>query len=116
MPPIGQIDLTEAPEHHVLGFDVTVHDASLVGEGHRIGDRAEDLEMCEATIVSELDVLPMGMIGTLDEVEPAHPLHALHDEDGLASLRAPEKMHRNDIGMLESTDDSRLANERVAIE
>src|SRR5690606_34382862 len=96
--------------HHVLGLEVAVEPAAAVRELERATDLAEDLEVAEQRVA----LGPRGIGGVVEELAPAATGHALHDDHGLPALVAPERVHRDDVRVLEAPDDARLAHHQRA--
>jgi hypothetical protein len=91
-----------AREHHVVGLDVTVHDAAFVGVGQGVRNLAEDADrIAHRQHAVSLELLTQGLA--------FHERHDVEEE----SSRLAGIVQRQDVGMRQLRDDLDLAREAV---
>ena len=110
-PPVDEVDLAVAPDHHVLGLDVAMEDAAAVRELDRSTHVREDAEVRGEPIHVRREDGPERVLRVAEERRPVDALDALHHEQRTAAVVDAERVHRDDAGMLERSGEPCLAKE-----
>ena len=125
--PVDDVDLAEAPDHHVVELEISMHDAAAVREMHRVADGREDLEVRVETrgarwlrrsrrlkLRRTFDQCGVQQ-DLLTRVRHETPSMRFHDEHGSEIvIVATERVHRDDVRVLEVPGDDALVKERLA--
>ena len=109
-PPIRDEDLVEVADHDVVGLEVAVDDAVVVGVGHGVADVQEQLESrLEGMVRVWLLAAVVEATCVIDEVCKVAPGDQLHR---VGELAAPiEAVHRDDSRVVELSGDLRFGEE-----
>ena len=103
--PIHHIDLTEAPDHDVLGLEVAVNDAAVMGERnglHGLEQRADQ---------AADGPLSLTLAEVADHRAQILTLHQRHGEVQAPVLVESEVVDRDDCRVIQLTGDLRLLEE-----
>ena len=103
--PVHDVDLTEAPHHHVRGLEVPVDHALGVRVRHGLADLEQHAQGARPRPALPLLVRP------LEDRAERPPLHVLHREVDAPLLVEPELVDGNDAGMIQLSRDLRLLEE-----
>ncbi len=106
--PVDEQDLAEVAEHDVVGLDVLVDDASLVGVGERLANADEDADHGIGIVERRL---AFAELGEGDDGSERAAVDALHGEEDLSAGVNLELVNRQDIGMRKRGRDTRLLDE-----
>src|SRR5262245_50856580 len=110
--PVEEVDLAEAPDHHVRRLHVAVEDATAVDEVERLGNAHQDLALHAKDIaMPEDELLPQRVRAISVELAEARALDPLHHKKRRAVLPEAERVHRDDARVLERAGDARLVEE-----
>ena len=99
-PPVEQVDLAVAPEHHVARLQVEMDDPARVREVHRVAH------------LNQRSKVPLHASAVAERHGPVDTLDALHEEQR-RFLAAVERMNRDHVGVLELTAQPRLPEKRL---
>lgn len=112
--PVEQIDLSEAPHHHVVGLEIAMNDTAIVGEGECAGDLNQDLEArAKSQTVAREQRLPCRVLIVAEQLAPAHSFDSLPHQERSSSAVDAERMNRHDVGVLEAAEHLGFAHQRT---
>ncbi len=98
--PVEHHRLAELADHHVVWFDVAVHDAAAMGIGDGLAQPREMIDQPQTFPE------PAAFADCLRQGSTRHDAHRVVER----AVRAlAEFVHRNDVGVLERASDARLA-------
>ena len=112
--PVAQVHLAVLADHHVLGLDVPVQHAVAVREVRGVADLHQHLEVGHEAVVGErLEARPVRVRGVAHEVVPGHPDDPLHHQHRQPVGADAQRVHRDDVRVLERAHQHRLAHQRA---
>ena len=110
--PVEQVDLSEASDHHVRGFDVAVDDSSLVSkrDGPRHADQHPNVPLQWVGLV-----FLRNQSRVADDLVPRASLDSLQDDLRLAVFVEHQVVNGHDVRMLKRSGDECLPQEEVVM-
>jgi hypothetical protein len=112
-PPVEQVDLAVGAEHHVVGLEIAVHHAALVGELERVAHPLERRDYDGEAIAVPLEQgRPRRVLGVAQEGRERGALDSLHEHEGRVVAADAERVHGHDVGVLEPAHRAGLVHER----